>query len=141
MPKTMTKEGLLSQVPMFASLNRKELKAVARLVDEIGRPAGSMLARKDELGREFFLILEGKAAVVSGNRKLATLGPGQFFGEISLLDRGPRTASVKAETDLRLFVVSVREFSGLLDQVPGMARRLLVHLCGRLRECERSLLH
>lgn len=135
------KEELLARVPMFASLNRKELKQVARLIDEISRPKGTVLADEGENGREFFLILDGQTEVLKGKKKVATLGPGDWFGEISLIDHGPRTATVKASTDVRLYLVGVREFSGLLDKVPSISRRLLVHLCNRLRECEESPSH
>jgi CRP/FNR family cyclic AMP-dependent transcriptional regulator len=133
-----TKEELLGQVPMFSALTRKELKQVARLVDEITRPSGTVLAEEGESGHEFFLVLDGKADVLKGRKKVASLGPGTFFGEISLIDRGPRTATVRAASDITLLLVGVREFSGLLDKVPNIARKLLVHLCTRLRECEAS---
>jgi CRP/FNR family cyclic AMP-dependent transcriptional regulator len=137
----LTKEEALARVPMFSALNRKELKQVAKLVDEITRPAGTVLAEEGESGQEFFLILDGKADVLKGRKKVASLGPGTFFGEISLIDRGPRTASVKAASDVTMLLVGVREFSGLLDKVPNIGRRLLVHLCNRLRECEASPSH
>jgi CRP-like cAMP-binding protein len=136
-----SKEDLLSEVPMFSGLNARQLKAVSRLADEIERPPGSVLAQEGELGREFFLILEGEAGIYHGKRKVASLGPGRFFGEISLIDRGPRTATVKAETSLRALDIGVREFSSLLDSIPGMSRRIMINLCARLRECETALSH
>lgn len=126
---------------MFAGLNARQLKAVARLADEIERPAGTILAQQGELGREFFLILEGTCGVYQGKKKVAALGPGKFFGEIALIDRGPRTATVKAETAVRAIDLGVREFSSLLDSVPGMSRRIMINLCGRLRECESAHSH
>lgn len=143
MPKLgrRSKEDLLADVPMFSGLNARQLKAVSRLADEIERPPGSVLAQEGELGREFFLILEGEAGVYHGKRKVASLGPGRFFGEISLIDRGPRTATVKAETSLRALDIGVREFSSLLDSIPGMSRRIMINLCARLRECETALSH
>lgn len=142
MPKgRRNKEDLLGEVPMFAGLNARQLKAVARLSDEIERPAGTILAQEGELGREFFLILEGACGVYQGKKKVATLGPGKFFGEIALIDRGPRTATVKAETAVRAIDLGVREFSSLLDSVPGMSRRIMINLCGRLRECESAHSH
>lgn len=136
-----SKEEMLAEVPMFSGLSARQLKAVSRLADEIERPSGSILAQEGELGREFFLILEGTAGVYHGKKKLAALGPGNFFGEISLIDRGPRTATVKADTDLRALDIGVREFSSLLDAVPGMSRRIMVNLCARLRECESAHSH
>lgn len=138
---SLDKEDALAQVPMFSALNRKELKQVIRLVDEITRPAGTVLADEGESGREFFLILEGNADVLKGRKRVASLGPGQFFGEISLIDHGPRTATVRAASDVKLLLVGSREFSGLLDKVPNIAKRLLIHLCTRLRECEASPSH
>lgn len=142
MPKAKrSKEELLSEVPMFAGLSARQLRAVARLADEIERSAGTILAQEGELGREFFLVLEGSCGVYRGKKKVAKLGPGNFFGEISLIDRGPRTATVKADTDVRAIDLGVREFSSLLDSVPGMSRRIMVNLCARLRECEKAHSH
>lgn len=136
--KHSNREDLLAQVPMFSNLTRKELKQVAHLVEEISRPEGTLLAEEGETGREFFLILGGQADVMKGDTKVATLGPGNFFGEISLIDHGPRTATVKASTDISVLLLGVREFSSLLDQIPSIARRMLTHLCARLREAEKS---
>lgn len=141
MVRGRSKEDWLAAVPMFSGLNARQLKAVSRLADEIVRAKGSLLAQEGELGREFFLILEGTAGIYRGKKRVATLGPGKFFGEISLIDRGPRTASVKAETDMRALDIGVREFSSLLDSVPGMSRRIMINLCARLRECESALSH
>ena len=101
-----------------------------------------MLVEEGKPGHEFFLIEDGTAEVRRKNRKVATLGRGQFFGELSLLDRGPRSATVVADTDMTLVVLGQREFLGVIDEVPSMAHKLLAALAGRLREADsRALSH
>jgi len=87
------------------------------------------------------VIVDGKASVVRGKRKVATLGPGAFFGELALLDRAPRNATVRADTDMELFVIGQREFAGLLDEVPGLAHKLLTGMARRLRESDARGVH
>jgi CRP-like cAMP-binding protein len=126
----------LSTVKMFSSLNKKELALVAKASDRIRVPAGTEIVKEAELGHEFYLILSGSAAVKRGNRKIATLGPGQYFGEMALLDRGPRTATVVTEEDSELLVLGQREFMAVIDQVPPVSHKLLVHMAERLREAD-----
>jgi CRP-like cAMP-binding protein len=87
-------------------------------------------------GHEFFLILKGEATVKRNGRKVATLGEGQYFGELALLDRGPRNATVAAETPMELLVLGQREFAGILDEVPGLAHKLLTIMAARVREAD-----
>jgi CRP-like cAMP-binding protein len=94
----------LRSVPLFASCTDKELSFIASRVDEVDIPAGQVLTKKGESGGDFFIILEGKAEVEAAEGKRA-LGPGDFFGEIALLDNGPRTATVKAATPMRCLVL------------------------------------
>jgi CRP-like cAMP-binding protein len=82
------------------------------------------------------VIVDGTAKVTRQGRKVATLGPGAAFGELALLDRAPRNASVVAETPMELVVLGQREFAGILDEVPGFARKLLAGLAHRLREAD-----
>jgi CRP/FNR family cyclic AMP-dependent transcriptional regulator len=126
----------LANVRLFAACTKKELTLIGRASDEITVRAGKELVAEGSVGHEFFLILAGQAAVKRGGRKVATLGPGQYFGELALLDRGLRTASVVAETDLDLLVLGQREFSAVLDEVPGLAHKLLTMMAGRLREAD-----
>lgn len=126
----------LSRVPLFSALNKKELQTLGRASDEIKVPAGKALCEEGTAGHEFYLVLEGTAAVVRGKKKIATLGAGKYFGEMALLDRGPRTATVKAEDDLTVLVLGQREFSGVLDEIPGLAHKLLAHMAARLRESD-----
>ncbi|HUQ40529.1 MAG TPA: cyclic nucleotide-binding domain-containing protein [Acidimicrobiales bacterium] len=126
----------LSRVPLFSALNKKELQTLGRASDEIKVPAGKVLCEEGTAGHEFYLILDGTASVLRGKKKVATLGSGKYFGEMALLDRGPRTASVKAEEDLEVLVLGQREFSGVLDEIPGLAHKLLAHMAARLRESD-----
>jgi CRP/FNR family transcriptional regulator, cyclic AMP receptor protein len=126
----------LAEVPLFSAASRKDLQRIARASDEIEVKAGRVLVEEGRLGHEFFLILDGKANVRRGNRKVAELTPGQYFGELSLLDKGPRTATVVAETDMKVLVLGQREFLGVLDDVPGLAYKILRIMAGRLRDAD-----
>jgi CRP/FNR family transcriptional regulator, cyclic AMP receptor protein len=123
-------------VPLFAGLSDRDLQLVAQAGDEIEARPGQELVTEGRVGREFFLILDGEATVRRGGEVLARLGPGQYFGELSLLHRGPRSASVTADTDMTLFVLAQREFAGLVDSVQGLAAKLLTGLAQRLREAD-----
>jgi CRP/FNR family transcriptional regulator, cyclic AMP receptor protein len=125
----------LAQVSLFAALSNKELQKIAKASDEVEVAAGKTLVEEGAIGHEFFLILEGEAVVKRAGRKL-TLGPGQYFGELALLDRKPRSASVVAETDMKLLVIGQREFSGVIDEVPGLSHKLLAAMAARLRDAD-----
>ena len=132
----------LAQVPLFSTCSRKDLQKLGKASDEIEVKAGKVLVEEGKPGHEFFLIEDGTAEVRRNNRKVATLARGQFFGELSLLDRGPRSATVIANTDMTLVVLGQREFLGVIDEVPAMAHKLLAALAGRLREADsRALSH
>jgi len=126
----------LALVPLFSALSKAELRKVERASDEIDAPTGRVLVTQGRTGREFFLILGGEAVVHRNQRKVATLGPGEYFGELSLIDRGARSATVTAVTDMRLLVLGQREFAGLVEDLPGMAAKLLKGLAQRLREAD-----
>jgi CRP-like cAMP-binding protein len=126
----------LASVPLFASCSRKELQTIARASDELSIPAGKVLVEQGDVGRECFVIIDGTATVKRNGRKVATLGPGAYFGELSLLDKGPRTATVTAESPLTVLVLGPREFSSVLEQVPGMAHKLLAALASRVRDLD-----
>jgi len=126
----------LAQVRMFSAFNKKELALIARASDEVSVPAGKELVQEGTPGHEFFLILSGEASVRRNGRKIVTLGPGQYFGELALLDRGPRTATVVSETPMELLVLGQREFAGVLDEVPHLAHKLLTIMAARVREAD-----
>jgi CRP/FNR family cyclic AMP-dependent transcriptional regulator len=122
----------LKRAPLFADLSRKELVAVARLVDELEVPAGQVLAREGEIGHEFFVVVEGEVEFSRDGRRLPVDGPVDFFGEISLIEHTERLATVRAKTPLRVFVLADREFSSLLDSNPRIERKVLKALARRL---------
>jgi CRP-like cAMP-binding protein len=126
----------LATVPLFSALSRNELRRLVQAAEELDADAGAELVTEGRVGREFFLILEGQAVVRRQHRKVATLGPGQWFGELSLLDNEPRSASVLAATDMKLLVLGQGEFAGLLETVPGIAAKLLTGMAHRLREAD-----
>jgi CRP/FNR family transcriptional regulator, cyclic AMP receptor protein len=124
----------LAEVPLFSACSRKELGLVARRAEDVKVEAGKILVSEGATGTEFFVILDGKARVERRGRKVASVGPGGFFGDLALLDRAPRNASVIAETPMELLVLGQREFAALIDEVPGFAHKLLAGLARRLRE-------
>jgi CRP-like cAMP-binding protein len=127
---------LLGNVRLFSTCNKRELARIASLVDEVEAPKGKVLVRQGDAGQECFVISEGKAKATIRGRGSAVLGPGSFFGEMSLLDQGPRSATVTAETDMRLLVLGSREFSTLINEVPPVAVRIMRGLAERLRTAE-----
>src|ERR1700694_1367285 len=124
----------LAKTWLFSNCSSRELSKIARASDEITVPPGKVLCEEGKPGREFFWIVSGTAAVKRHGRKIATLGPGQYFGEMALLDRLPRSASVVSETEMDLLVLSQAAFNGVLDTVPQMSRKLLAAMAERLRE-------
>ena len=128
----------LAQVPLFSALSRKELGLVARRAEDVVVPAGKVLVSEGETGQQFFVIMSGTATLTRRGRKIATLGPGDAFGELALLDKHPRNATAVADTPMELIVLVQREFAGLIDDVPGFARKLLAAMAGRLRAADMS---
>jgi CRP-like cAMP-binding protein len=131
----------LARIPLFSGCSAKDLKRLARASDEVAVEAGTVLTREGELGREVFVILAGAADVTREGELLATLGPGDHVGELSLLDGGPRTATVTATEDTTVLVLTRQAFNGVLDEIPTLAHKLLVSLAHRLRAAEDLLSH
>ena len=129
----------LEEVPLLEACSQRQLRAVARIADVVEVPAGTVLARAGEGGDEFFLILDGSARVDVSARKRTKLKPGDYFGEMSLLDGGPRSASVVAETPLRLLVIKRRDFTTLLREAPELTQNILATLSRRVRVAEAGL--
>jgi CRP-like cAMP-binding protein len=100
-----------------------------------------MLVEEGRIGMEFFLIVTGTASVTREGTKVATLGPGSHFGELALLDRRPRSASVVSETEMDLLVLSQRQFNSLLESVPTISRKMLAAMANRLREADAIAFH
>jgi len=129
----------LEEVTLFESCSRRQLKHVARIAETFDAPAGTVLARTGQPGEEFFLIVDGTARVDVSPNKTRQLRPGDYFGEMSLLDGEPRSATVIAETSLRMLVISRRNFTTLLAEVPALTQNLLVTLSKRVRQAESAL--
>jgi len=117
----------LASVPLFAACSRKELQQVAKQGEHRTVPPGTVLVSEGSMGAEFFVILTGQARIERHTRTVATLGPGSYFGELSLLDRAPRNA-------MELVVLGQRAFDELLDSVPKFDKKLLAGLARRLRQ-------
>lgn len=126
----------LKSIWLFSSCSTSELRKIRSSLEEVTVPAGKVLVEEGTIGREFFLIVTGTAKVVRNGRKVATLGTGSHFGELALLDRRPRTASVVSEDVMDVLVLDQRHFNGLLESVPSIARKLLAALATRLREAD-----
>jgi CRP-like cAMP-binding protein len=128
----------LRNVPLFSSCSTKDLQKIAKAGDEITMPAGSLIVDQGQTGREAFVVLEGAVTVKRNGKKVATLGPGTVVGELSLLDHGPRTATVTCETDCTLMLITQRHFSAVLDEVPALAHKILASLASRIRDLDRQ---
>jgi len=128
----------LARVPLFATCSTKDLQKIAKASDEIAVKAGTTLVDQGQQGREAFIVVDGAASVKRNGRKITTLGPGAVIGELSLLDRGPRTATVTADTDMTVLVIDQRNFAGVIDQVPALAHKLLATLAARIRDLDRA---
>lgn len=124
----------LAGIPLFAGSRRRELERIAALCTELRVPPGRALCREGEIGHEFFVLESGECTVSVGGKEVATLGPGAFFGELALLDAGPRNATVTARSESQVLVVSQQEFKGLLEEDPIVAVRMLPAIGARLRQ-------
>jgi CRP/FNR family transcriptional regulator, cyclic AMP receptor protein len=122
----------LKQVPLFSRCSKKELGEIAKIADEIDLPEGKVLTREGGRGREFFVLLDGSADVRRNNRKIKSLGSGDFLGEISLVTKAPRTATVTTSSPVRALVVSEQNFRRLLENSPQVQVKVLEALAERL---------
>jgi CRP-like cAMP-binding protein len=127
-----TKVEALKRAPLFEGLSRKQLTELAKLTEDVDIKAGKVLCREGERGHEFFVIMEGEVEVTRDRKHLATCGRGAFIGEIALVDDVPRTATVTAKTPIRFFVLTRGHFLQLLDEQPGIERKVLRALARRL---------
>lgn len=136
MPKR--ERDALARVPLFAGLSPRHLRRLADSTEEQRFMDGAAVVREGDLGDTFYVILEGEAKVVSGTRVVNRLQPGDFFGEISLLDGGPRTASVVADTPLTMLTLPRKALLRAIEQEPAVGVKLLAHAASMLRRLERS---
>jgi CRP-like cAMP-binding protein len=126
------KVELIKKVPLFSKLSKKGLEEVAHIADELDLPKGKVMAAEGDRGREFFVLLEGEADVKKGDKSINTMHEGDFFGEIALVTKMPRTASVTATTDVRVLVITERDFGSLLKHSPEVGRGVAEALAERV---------
>ncbi len=127
-----TKIELIKNIPLFARLSRKELAEVAALADEIDFPGDKEIIREGERGREFFVLLDGGADVIRSGHRIAHLAKGDFVGEIAVIARVPRTATVRTTEPTRMLVVTDQALRGLLRRMPDMQLKVLQAVAERL---------
>jgi CRP/FNR family transcriptional regulator, cyclic AMP receptor protein len=130
------KVDMLAHVPLFSGCSKKELKTIAMLADEIDLRRGKVLTRQGAPGREFFVLLEGTVEVVRDGKRIATLGEGDFFGELALISNIPRTATVTAASPIRALVVVGRDFRRLLHEDASIAVKVLGAMAERMPPAE-----
>lgn len=126
------KVELLGRIPLFAACTRRELIEVALVADEREAGADEVLMEQGQPGREFFVLIDGTVVVRRHGRKLANLGPGDWFGEIALLTFKPRSATVTAISPCRLLVIQDRSFRRVVEATPRIALRVLGSVSQRL---------
>lgn len=127
----------LRRVPLFAGLDKRELESLARLVKEQRYDAGANIVKAGAGGHGLYIIKEGRVSVVRDGHTVATFGPGQFFGEIAVIDSGPRTADVRADTETVCLTLISWEIKPLLMDYAGITYKMLQEVVRRLREGQR----
>lgn len=128
----------LAGVPLFADFSKKHLQRLAADTDELTFATGEAVVREGELGETLFVVLEGEGKVVRAGRKVGTVLPGDFFGELAAIDAQPRSASVVAVTPLRVLRLFRRHLLALLEDEPQVTLKLLDGIVRRIRQVERS---
>lgn len=123
---------LIKKVPLFSKLSKKGLGEVAHIADELDLAKGKVMAKEGDRGREFFVLLEGEADVTKGDKSINTMHEGDFFGEIALVTKMPRTASVTATTAVRVLVITERDFASLLKHSEEVGRSVAEALAERV---------
>jgi CRP-like cAMP-binding protein len=129
----------LTGVPLFSACSKEELRRLARRTTDIPIPAGRVLVKEGEPGREFFVIVDGSATVSRNGKAVCTLGPGDYFGELALLVDTPRNATVTAAAAMEAIVLARAEFDAALAEAPRMTRKLMAGMARRLTELDRRV--
>ena len=128
-----TKADALARCPFFQGLSRGDLLKLAKITEDLEVDEGRALTREGQSGSEFFVIIDGEVGVSKDGQEIRTLGPGDFFGEIALLEDTPRTATVTAKTPLRFFVLTRQAFRSLLAHQPELEQKVLAALQERVQ--------
>jgi CRP/FNR family transcriptional regulator, cyclic AMP receptor protein len=129
----------LAAVRLFASCGKKELRAISKSAKIVPVTNGTQIITEGDEGNTMYVILVGSARVSRGGRRLATVGPGAAFGELALLSKGPRTASVVATTDMEVALITRRQLNRLLEDAPAFAHKLLESLADVVRELDKKV--
>jgi CRP-like cAMP-binding protein len=139
MPPQTELQELMRNVPLFAGLLRSELDRISLVMNPADVSAGEVICTEGEPGHDFYVLARGEVGIERGGETIAKLHSGDHFGELALLDRGPRSATVRALTDCRLYVLQDASFASVLNEVPALAQKLLAALARRLREVQSQL--
>jgi len=137
--RSSQKIDLLKKVLLFSNLSQRHLGEIAKHADQVQVERERVLAHEGKKGWEFVFVVDGKARVEKDGKFIRQLSGGDFFGEISLIDGEPRTATVIAETDMTLLIVHKTSFDHLIDTIPGLQKKMLVSLCKYLRGAEKGV--
>lgn len=132
---------LLHRIPLFAGLDKHRIERLGMLAEEVDVPAGKVLIRQGESGGDMMVLVSGHVGVERDGQRLNTLGPGDFFGEMALIDGGPRTATVTAEAPCRLLIVTHRDFHSMMEEFPEVAAQILATLAHRIRRLDAHTAH
>ena len=135
------KLDLLHRIPLFSGIDRRGLERLGMLSDEVDVPAGKVLMTQGEGGRDMMVLIAGSVAIERDGQRVNTLGAGDFFGEISLIDGGPRTATVTTEEPSRLLVITHRDFHAMMEEFPDVENQVLSALAHRIRRHEPEIPH
>jgi CRP-like cAMP-binding protein len=134
-----SKVELLAGSSLFAGLNKRQLAALNHHLDEVRIPAGRTIINQGSVGYEACVVLEGSVAIQRDGELLENAGPGAVFGEMAMIDKGVRTASVVATTDVTLAVLGPRSFDLAIEEIPGLAKVMLQNMSRRLRTMDERL--
>ena len=126
----------LAAIPLFGGCTKEELQLISQKAERVSFSAGQVLTKQGSLGYEFFVIVDGEAEVSRDGKVVATLGPGNYAGELALLDREPRNATITAKTDVKAILLGYQEFWSVLSAAPGLDKKMLVTMAKRLRAAE-----
>ena len=132
---------LLAGCPLFRGIDQEGLAALASKATQVDFPAGHVIARQGEIGTGFFVVIDGRVRVVRDGEVVATLGPGEFFGELSVLDRMPRNAMVSAEVPTTCLALAAWDFDAVLLDQPRLTLAILRGVAARLRQVSDSARH
>jgi len=135
----MAHEEFLSRVPIFASCTPEEISAIAAVAQESGFQTGQIIVTQGTPGQAFYLVLAGRVEIIRDSQSLGAFGPGDFFGEMSLLDHAPRSATIRALEPTTCLMLSSWDFKALLEKYPSIAVKLLEVLSRRLRVADERI--